>query len=67
MYINVYIEFLLKIVMEEDYKLKMAVISGASHAIRYKEKNPKADEQEIIQHVTNQSEEIIKKIDEEGL
>jgi hypothetical protein len=52
--------------MEEEIKrLKMAVISGAAHAIRHKEKNPRATEQEIIQQVTDEAEEILKKIDEE--
>ena len=50
---------------EEDQKLKMAAISGAAHALRYKGKNPKATEQEIIQHITENADEILKKIDEE--
>lgn len=50
---------------DEKYKLKMAVISGASHAIRFKEKNPKALEPEVIQHVTDNVEKILEKIDEQ--
>jgi len=50
---------------EDDNKLKMAIISGAAHAIRYKEENPRATEQEVIQHVTEGVETILKKIDEE--
>lgn len=49
----------------EDQKLKIAVISGASHAISFKEKNPSASEQEIIKHVTENTEKILEKIDEE--
>ncbi len=50
---------------EENKKLKMALISGAAHAINFKEKNPHASEQEIIQHITREAENILKKIDEE--
>ena len=51
--------------MEEEKRLKMAIISGASHAIRYKEENPRAMESEVIQHVTNNVDSILDKIDEE--
>ena len=51
--------------MEEEYKLKLAMIASASEAIEFKEKNPTASEQEVIQHVTNKSDEIIKKIEED--
>jgi hypothetical protein len=52
--------------MEEDInKFKMAVISGAAHALRYKDKNPKATEDKIMQHVTDEAEKILKKIDKE--
>ena len=50
---------------EEEKKLKMAVISGAAHALTYKTSNPKATEQEIIQHVTLKVDEILEKIDAE--
>ena len=49
----------------EKYKLKMAVISGASHALKFKDENPKATTQKIMQDVTDNAEEIIKKIDED--
>jgi len=49
---------------EENKKLKMAIISGASHALKYKEKNPRASEQEILQYLTDESDEILEKIDE---
>jgi len=44
-------------------KLKMAIISGASHAIRYKEENPRATEDEVIRFVTREVDEILDKID----
>ena len=50
---------------EENQRLKIAAISGAAHALRFKEKNPNATEQEVIQYVTDLSEEILKNIDEE--
>ncbi len=49
----------------EENKLKMAVISGAAHAIKFKEEKPRATEKEIIQRVTDNAEEILNKIDEE--
>jgi len=52
--------------MEEEEKvLKMAVIAGASHAIRYKERHPKAQEHEVIENVTKEVDKILAKIDKE--
>jgi len=50
---------------DENKRLKMAIIAGASRAVKYKEKKPRANEQEIIQHITSSVEEILKEIDEE--
>ena len=50
---------------DKERKLKMALISGAAHAFKYKEKHPKATEQEVIQHLTRDAESILEKIDEE--
>jgi len=50
--------------MEEEKRLKMAIIAGAAKAIRFKERNPKALEQEVIQHVTENVGEILEKIDD---
>jgi hypothetical protein len=52
--------------MAEEEKTKtarMAVIAGAASALRYKEKNPRATEQEVLQHVTNNADDIIDRID----
>lgn len=50
---------------EEETRLrKMIAISAAAKAIRYKEKNPHASEQEVVQHITDNVEEIIEKIDD---
>jgi hypothetical protein len=48
-----------------ENNLKLAVISGASHALRFKAKHPRATDEEVIQYVTNIIEQILKKIDEE--
>jgi len=50
---------------EEEKRLKMALISGAAHALRFKTDNPRASEQEILQYVTLQANEILEKIDAE--
>ena len=50
---------------EEGKRLKMAVISGAAHALRFKDNNPRASEQEILQYVTSRASEILEKIDDE--
>ena len=47
---------------KENKKLKLAIISGAAHAINFKEENPRATEQEIIQYITKESENILQKI-----
>ncbi|MEI6731879.1 MAG: hypothetical protein WCK90_04320 [archaeon] len=49
--------------MAESKRLKMAVISGASHAIKYKEQNPHATADEILRHVTREIQSILDKID----
>jgi len=46
-----------------ENKLKMAVISGASEALRFKKLNPEAIDEEIMQYVTDNSEKIAEKID----
>ena len=49
---------------DEKSRLKMAIIAGASHAVKYKAGHPKAQDQEVIQHVTSEVDEILAKIDE---
>lgn len=50
---------------EENKRLKMALISGASHAVRYREENPRASEQEVMQYISDLSDDLIEKLDEE--
>ena len=44
--------------------IKKAVISGASHALKFKDRNPRATEQETLQHVMDNLDEILGKIEE---
>lgn len=50
--------------MVEDEKLKMAVIAGASYALKYQERNPRASESEIMNHVSENLGKIINDIEE---
>ncbi|MBU0761323.1 MAG: hypothetical protein KJ600_06860 [Nanoarchaeota archaeon] len=47
-----------------NYKIKIAAISGASRALKFKEKNPLATEQEVIQFITSKMDEIIANIED---
>ena len=50
---------------KNEKRIKIAVIAGASSALKYKERNPKATEQEILQHVTSEANLILSRIDDE--
>ena len=50
--------------MAEKKRIELAVIAGASQALKYKERNPRATDQEILQHVTKEVKNVINKIDE---
>lgn len=43
--------------------LKMALVSGAAHALEFKKKNKFCSDDDAIQHVTRESEEILAKLD----
>ncbi len=49
--------------MVSDKRTKMAIISGASHALAYKARNIRATDDEVIQHINREMEKITKKID----
>ena len=49
--------------MVEEYKIKRAIVSGASHALKFKEKNPHASDADAIKHVTSIVDEILYKIE----
>ncbi len=48
---------------DEEKRMKMAVIAGASFAFKYKEKHPRAQESEVIQHITESVTDILGNID----
>lgn len=47
---------------EEKKKLKMALIVGASHALKFKIENPHASDADIIQQVSKESNDILSKL-----
>ena len=49
---------------EIEKRLRMAIIVGATKAIQYKERNPRASEHEIIQHISRTANEILDGIDD---
>jgi hypothetical protein len=49
---------------EEERRFQMAIIAGAAKAVDFKEQNPKALREEIMQHVTENAKEILEKIDD---
>ncbi len=42
----------------------MAIIAGASKALKYRDRNPNASEQEVIQHVNDIADELVENIEE---
>ncbi|MCH7568577.1 MAG: hypothetical protein IIA87_04100 [Nanoarchaeota archaeon] len=49
---------------DEEKRLRMAIISGAAKAVDYKEKNPRAQKEEVMQHIADNTKEILEKIDD---
>jgi|TARA_Y100000034_G_scaffold127160_1_gene179543 hypothetical protein len=50
---------------EEEKRLRLAVIAGAAKAAEYLEKNPSDLPQEAVKHVSENTPEILSKIDED--
>jgi hypothetical protein len=50
---------------DELKKVKLAAIAGASMALRYRDKNPHASEQEIMQHVSSNMRELVSNLDKQ--
>ncbi|MBI3334246.1 hypothetical protein HYZ97_02060 [Candidatus Pacearchaeota archaeon] len=46
-------------------KLKMALISGASHALRFQKEHPRLSEEDIIQRISREANQILSKLDTE--
>ena len=52
--------------MTDRDKTKMAVIAGASYALKFQERNPGASESHIMNHVSSNLGRIISDIEEEN-
>lgn len=52
---------------EENLKLRMAVIAGASHAIKYRDTHLRADTAEVIRHINEQMDDILATVGSEGV
>ena len=52
--------------MTDTDKIKMAVIAGASYALKFQERNPGASESQIMNHVSSNLGRIISDIEEEN-
>jgi len=64
---NSYKPLLLNMFMaNERENIKMAVISGASHALKFRDRYPKSTNEEAIRHVTEKMGDILRKIEEEN-
>ena len=51
--------------MNDEEKLKIAVVAGASRALKYKNLHPRATDEEAIQHVSREEDNIIENLDKE--
>jgi hypothetical protein len=49
----------------EKEELKRAIISGASHALKYRRERGMINDEDVIQKVTREADEILNKIDRE--
>ena len=56
---------LMKLFMGEKEIIKMAVIAGASYAMRYREEHPRANESEVINFVAGETNKIIHELNKE--
>jgi len=65
MYTNPYISISIQPIMADSEKLRLAVIAGASHALKYREENPRADDREALKFVTEKINAILNEIEED--
>jgi len=49
--------------MDVKKKLKMAMIAGASHVLKYKKSNPGVSDEEALQQLNRDSTEIADRLD----
>lgn len=52
-----------KFMIIEKKRIKIALIAGAAHALRYKKLNPSASDEEVIQYVSREIDKFITKVD----
>ena len=64
-YIYIFKEDFLFYAMVSNQFLKIAIIAGASYALKYMEEHPKATEAEAMSYVTENLARIIQGLDEE--
>ncbi len=50
--------------VKEDQKIRVAIIAGATQAIKYLEQNRHSTHDEALRHVINNAKEILSEIDE---
>ncbi|MBI2044286.1 hypothetical protein HYT24_02900 [Candidatus Pacearchaeota archaeon] len=50
--------------MAEKEMVKRAVVAGAAAAMKYKERNPRATEQETVAHVIKEMKRILNEIED---
>lgn len=48
---------------KDERKIKMAIIAGASEAMKFKERNLRATDSEVLQHVTQRLRELVRNIE----
>ena len=51
--------------MADKKMMKMAIIAGASHALKYKSQKLNASDEEILQHISKEAGRILENIDDE--
>lgn len=51
--------------MSDEFLLKMAVIAGASKALKLKEENPRWTDEKVIQKINSETKSIVNKLDRE--
>lgn len=51
--------------MGDKEMMKMAVIAGASYAMRYKEEHPRATETDVMNYVAGEIKKIIHELEKE--
>ncbi|MEK6825133.1 MAG: hypothetical protein AABX12_01130 [Nanoarchaeota archaeon] len=49
--------------VKEDKQVRMAIIAGASHALKYKSKNFRATDDEILRHISENVDNILGNMD----